>query len=224
VSSLTFEENTCEALFITIAALFRLGFAMPVTADPLRCDVSGYKPVSGITATTTATDLTVLWDGDRGQQVRLRLAILDGTPTIQELAIRRATGAWAPLVVNVVPDFRVVSGLRRISNQQLRRCGTRRRTHAGNRGQVPLGAVLGRAARPERAVGAAAAIRRRQKACANSPGLPRKPEEITRASASYKAVGCTVKSDGLRLDASFPGVQLGVFSGTLRFSMFKGTT
>ena len=32
-----------------------------------------------------------------------------------------------------------------------------------------------------------------------------------------------MKTNGARLEVSFPGVQLGVFTGTLQFSIFKGT-
>jgi hypothetical protein len=212
-----------KLLFIKLACALLIALATPAVADPLRCDLSGYKPIAGITATTTPNDLTVLWDGDRGQQVRLRLVIVDGTPTIQELAIHRATGAWAPLLVNVVPDFRVVSGLRRISNQQLaplRGLGVELTPAVVDKyrwepfwdAPLDLSTPSGRGGNPPPAEGVA-----------NSPGLPRKPEEITRASAVYRAVGCAVKSEGVRIDVSFPGVQLGVFSGTLRFSMFKGT-
>src|SRR4029077_6055809 len=34
---------------------------------------------------------------------------------------------------------------------------------------------------------------------------------------------CDVKSNGARLEISFPGVQLGVFSGTLQYSIFRGS-
>ena len=34
---------------------------------------------------------------------------------------------------------------------------------------------------------------------------------------------CTVKTNGARARVSFPGVQLGVFSGTLQYTIFKGT-
>ena len=34
----------------------------------------------------------VAWDGDAGQQLRLRLAIAAGVPTIRELAVRRGHG------------------------------------------------------------------------------------------------------------------------------------
>ena len=54
-------------------------------------------------------------------------------------------------------------------------------------------------------------------------GLPRKPEEIKKASAVYHVTGCGVKTNGARLEISFPGVQLGVFNGRLQYSVFKGS-
>ena len=58
---------------------------------------------------------------------------------------------------------------------------------------------------------------------AEESGLPRKPEEIKRATATYRADGCTVTTNGARLEVAFPGVQLGVFSGRLQFTVYKGT-
>src|SRR5204863_2588282 len=55
------------------------------------------------------------------------------------------------------------------------------------------------------------------------PGLPRKPEEVKRATASYKARGCEVKTNGARLEISFPGVELGIFAGRLQYDVFKGS-
>src|SRR4030095_2240175 len=41
-------------------------------------------------------------------------------PIVRELAVRKKAGQWATLVTNVTPEFRVVSGMRRITQQQLR--------------------------------------------------------------------------------------------------------
>src|SRR4030095_488936 len=41
-------------------------------------------------------------------------------PTVRELAVRKKAGQWPPLVTNVTREFRVVSGMRRITQQQLR--------------------------------------------------------------------------------------------------------
>ena len=43
---------------------------------------------------STGDALAVTWDGDRNQELRLRFVIDDGTPTIQELAVRKKGGAW----------------------------------------------------------------------------------------------------------------------------------
>ena len=53
--------------------------------------------------------------------------------------------------------------------------------------------------------------------------LPRKPEEIQRAWATFQITGCQVKTDGARLEVTFPGVTLGVFSGDLRYTVYRGT-
>ena len=60
------------------------------------------------------------WDGERDQELRLRFGLVAGAPTIQELAVRRSGGAWGVARRRTsTPDFRVVSGLRRMSNQQI---------------------------------------------------------------------------------------------------------
>ncbi|MEK7752983.1 MAG: hypothetical protein AAB654_13760, partial [Acidobacteriota bacterium] len=56
-----------------------------------------------------------------------------------------------------------------------------------------------------------------------NPGLPRSPDEIRRASATYNAASCQVKSDGARMEVSFPGLAMGIFSGKLMFTVYKGT-
>ena len=53
--------------------------------------------------------------------------------------------------------------------------------------------------------------------------LPRKPEEIRRAWAAYQASACQVKTDGARLEVTFPGLDMGIFSGDLRFTVYRGT-
>ena len=53
--------------------------------------------------------------------------------------------------------------------------------------------------------------------------LPRKPEEIRRAWAKYNASGCQVKTDGARLEITFPGVEAGIFSGSLQYTVYRGT-
>jgi hypothetical protein len=49
------------------------------------------------------------------------------------------------------------------------------------------------------------------------------PEEVRRAAASYKADRMEVRTDGARLEVSFPGLSMGVFSGGIRFTVYRGT-
>ena len=44
------------------------------------------------------------------------------------------------------------------------------------------------------------------------PPLPRKPEEIRRADATFNTTGCSVKTDGARLEVTFPGLSMGIFA------------
>ena len=208
---------------VTCASLMVLLGCSTLYADPLTCNMSGYKPASGLSATAANNALTVIWDGDHNQAVRLRFGLAGGAPTIQELAVRKGSGQWAILAVDVTPDFRVVTGLRRMSNQQmapLRGLGVELTPEIVDKyrwdpfwdAPLDLSPPGGRAGNPPPAEGVA-----------NQPGLPRKPEEIRRAQAAYHVTGCEVKTDGARLEISFPGVQLGVFSGRLQYSVFKGS-
>jgi hypothetical protein len=54
-------------------------------------------------------------------------------------------------------------------------------------------------------------------------GLPRKPEEIRRANASFNSTSCSVNTDGARLEVTFPGLSMGIFAGSLRFTAYRGT-
>src|SRR5262245_65003698 len=158
-------------------------FAAASWADPLTCDLSAYKAATDLSASLASNALTVAWSGDRGQDLRMRFGLAAGTPTIEELAVRKRGGAWSVLAANVTPDFRVVSGLRRMSNQQmapLRGLGVELTAEVVDRyrwdpfwdAPLDLAAPSGRGGNPPPAGGVA-----------NQPGLPRRPDEIVRASA-----------------------------------------
>jgi hypothetical protein len=207
----------------------RLGMLVLLLAGPTpdadlpTCNLASYRPVPGLTAAVVDHALTVTWDGDRDQQLRLRLGVVSGTPTIQELAVRHKSGRWGTLALNVTPDFRVMSGLRRMSNQQMAPLrglgvdltpaivGTYRWDPFWD-APFDLSAPSGRGGNPPPAEGVA-----------DQPGLPRQPGEIRRAEAVYHAASCDVRSNGARIEIEFPGVQLGVFAGSLRYSIFKGS-
>ena len=83
------------------------------------CDLSAYKAAPGLTAAKDGNSLVLTWSGDVNQEVRLRLTVVSGTPTVEELAVRHAPSAWSVLAKNATPDYQVTTGLRRMSNQQL---------------------------------------------------------------------------------------------------------
>src|SRR5947208_16741950 len=88
-------------------------FLMAISAygQTLTCDLTGYKPMPGLSASAAKNSLTVIWDGDRGEELRLRFGTSAGSPVIQELAVRKRGAPWGILAANAAPDFRVVSGL-----------------------------------------------------------------------------------------------------------------
>jgi hypothetical protein len=193
-------------------------------ADPLTCDLTQYKSQSGLTAVVSDNTLTVSWDGERNHDARIRFALENGTPTIRELAIRSRAGQWLTLASNVTAEYRVVSGLRRATDQQLRPLKDlgvaitpaildqiRWEAFWDAPLNVPGDDVAHGGATPP-----AAGI-------ANQPGLPRKPEEITRAVAAYQVRSCEVRTNGGRIEVSFPGVRLGVFDGRLEYTVYKGS-
>jgi hypothetical protein len=188
------------------------------------CSMSGYKAVPGLTAVPEPDGVGLTWDGDPNQHVRLRLAITDGTPAIRELAIRRTGAAWVTVAGNATPDFRVASGLRRITNQQLDPL-------AGLGVEItpaivekykweafwdaPLNIPGGQAEHNDTSPP--------QRGVLTQPGLPRSPDEVRRAAAVYQVKGCEVVTNGARVEVGFPGVQLGVFTGRLQYTVYKGT-
>jgi hypothetical protein len=239
---------------LAIALIF---VASAASADPLNCSVTGYRPMQGLTAAVEDDALAVTWEGDHLAQLRLRFGIDRGTPTIRELAIRRKGGQWSTVATNVTPEFRVVSGVRRVTAQQLRpdslaALGVKVTPeileawdHQDKRGddwvkEAVRGGTLTREmiesikweafwdaplyieGSGKRPPSHATSIPPMD-GIFNQPGLPRKPAEITRATASYEAHGCEVKSNGARLEISFPGVKAGIFAGRLQYDVFKGS-
>jgi len=199
-------------------------------ASPASCNLSSYKAQTGLTVAADGAALVVTWNGEGDNEVRLRMSINGGTPTIEEVALRSGSGAWSAVASNLSPDYTVTTGLRRISNQQLqplRALGVpftekeiskyrwdpfwdapldllppARNAQGGFGGNPPPAAGL-----PD----------------ANQPGLPRKPEEIQRSAAVFSAKDCAVTSEGGRLTVTYPGVKLGVFDGSLQYTVYKGT-
>jgi hypothetical protein len=184
-------------------------------ADPLTCHMSQYRASAGLAATVEQDTLAVTWTGERETQLRLRLAIDAGTPVLRELAVRSKSGLWQTLSRDLTPEFHVTSGVRRVTEQQLqplRELGVKITPEVIEREKwyafwdAPLnvpGVEEGKSPR--------------------SPNLPRRPEEIRRAAATYHVTGCEVKTNGARIEITFPGLSMGIFSGQLQYTVYRGT-
>ncbi len=216
-----------------------------LSAEALTCSLSQYKPAQGLTAAVEQDTLVVSWTGQNGADVRARYGIDGGRPVVRELAVKKAGGQWTVLGRNLTPEYHVVSGVRRMANDQanpLRAAGielteevinknrwyafwdaplvmpgsqelqdeaawqrSRQGGNAGGRGgrgsQDPQGVL-----QPNRTV-----------------GPQRTPSEIRRADASFHTTSCSVKTEGASLVVTFPGLAMGIFSGDLQFTVYKGT-
>jgi hypothetical protein len=230
---------------------------MRVHADPLNCRLAGYTPSPGLTAKVASDTLAVSWNGDNGDELRIRFGIDRGSPAIRELAIRTKGGQWRTIATNVTPEFRVVSGLRRVTAQQLRpeslaTLGVKITpeiidawNHQEERGDewVKLAERSGQLTQEtidrikweafwdaplyvedsaERPPSHGTSIPPMY-GLLNQPGLPRRAEEITRATAAFHVRGCEVSTKGVRLEIKFPGVEAGIFAGYLQYDIFKGS-
>lgn len=173
------------------------------------CSLQGLKPIQGISVTAD-NGVEILWPGENGQRLRVRLGLRDGRPVIGKIAAQKQGGAWVELGENLTPDFQVTTGKRRISITELtilRELGldtpeNEERYKWNVFWDAPL-VVPGHShlTVPAREAG-----------------------EIQRAQVSYAASSCSVKSEGSRVTVAFDGLRLGLFSGTLEFTVYKGSS
>jgi hypothetical protein len=49
------------------------------------------------------------------------------------------------------------------------------------------------------------------------------PEEVEKWSATYHATACRVRTNGDRVEVSFPDVSIGIFSGSLQYTTYRGS-
>jgi len=214
------------ALSIAVVSTMMVG-ARAAGGTGALCNLTAYKAAPGLTAAQDGGSLALTWEGDKGDELRLRLTINGGTPTIQDLSIRKKGGSFATVAANLTPEFRVVSGYRRLDQEAYPALKeafggevTQERLDKYKWGafwdaplRVPGDEIAhGNSTPPPNGIPGT-----------NQPGLPRKASEIRRATASYQANGCDVKSNGGRIEVSFPGVSMGIFAGSLQYTVFKGT-
>lgn len=199
-------------------------------ADPINPDLSAYKVQAGLTAKVEGETLLVTWEGEDETELQLKFAINEGVPSISELMIRPSGGAWRLLAANVTPEFRVVSGVRRITQQQtepLEELGVE--LSAEKLEEIKWDAFwdaplyIEDEPPPTHKSSIPAAEPFANHPGLDGPGMPRKADEVVRATASYQAESCEVRTNGARLEIIFPGVRAGIFSGHLRYDIYKGS-
>jgi hypothetical protein len=238
---------TALALSSTMAVPWR---APALRAESLNCNVSQYKAAQGLTAAVEQDSLLVSWSGQNGADLRARYAIDGGQPIVRELSVRKAGGQWATLGRNLTAEYHVVSGVRRMADDQanpLKAAGIELTEEVINKNrwyafwdaplvmpgsqemkdeaawqrsqQPPEGRGGGRGGRGGEAQG-----QPRDPLVPNRTlGAPRTPSEIRRADSSFRTTSCSVKTDGASLVVTFPGLSMGIFSGDLQFTVYKGT-
>ncbi len=191
--------------------LLALMYSGLAAGQNLHCDLSSYKPLQGLTAELRGEELIIAWNGDGDQQLRASFTVRDDRPLIHEIAARRNPNGWAILGRDLLPEFQVTSGKRRMSEQQLAPLRALK---------IPLTPELLEHEKWNAFWDAPLQV---PGAPGTNSDLPRKPEEIRRAWATYHVTGCEVKTDGARIEITFPGLELGIFSGQLRYTIYRGT-
>jgi len=225
-----------------------VSFVPAVYADSMNCNLAQYKATQGLTAAVEQDALVVSWTGQGGADLRARYAIESGQPVIRELAVKKSGGSWTAVGRNLTPEYHVVTGVRRMADDQanpLRAAGIELTQDVINKHRwyafwdAPLVMPGSQEMQDE-----AAWRRSQQQAAGNNAGgrggrgqaqntdplipnrtlgTPRTPSEIRRADSSFHTTSCNVKTDGASLIVTFPGLSLGIFSGDLQFTVYKGT-
>src|SRR5262245_48109340 len=219
-------------------------------ADSLNCNLSQYKAAQGLTAAVEQDALVVSWNGQNGADLRARYAIDARQPIVPDLSLRKSGGSWTTPGKNLTPEYHVVSGIRRMADDQanpLRQQGVELTQEVINKHRwyafwdAPLvmpgsqemkdEAAWRRSQQNANAEGGGRGGRGgRGQAQAPDPripnrtlGTPRTPSEIRRADSSFRSSSCSVKTDGASLVVTFPGLSMGIFSGDLQFTTYRGT-
>jgi hypothetical protein len=190
-------------------SLFLLFSLLPCAAQA-QCDMHNYHPVDHMVAAADNTGVTLNWRGEAGADLRAHFVIKDGKPTVAELAIREQAADWLVLAENAVPDFQVTTGKRRISTAQLK---ILQQSHKDSPDNIE-------ARKWDAFWDAPLSIPGRGN---ESAGLPRDPTEVRHDSVAYNTGRCQAISNGNRLAVRFDGLKLGLFSGDVMFTVYKGS-
>jgi hypothetical protein len=190
-----------------ICALF--AFAGVGTAQSLNCNLQDYKSIDGVKAVASADSVELTWDGESGAQLKAAFTLRDGQPMVKELAARKGNGEWIALGKDLIPQFEVTTGRRRIDSVELNNLKHYNLDTPENEEMYKWFVFWD----------APLAIPGTQRLA----GPPRQVSEIARAAVSYKSDSCRVATIGDRVSIRFNGLTLGMFSGDLQFTVYKGS-
>ncbi|MGD1074405.1 MAG: hypothetical protein ABSB15_30230 [Bryobacteraceae bacterium] len=179
----------------------------------LNCNLQGYKSADGLKAEVRAGAMDFAWRGENGQELRAAFAVRDGQPQVQELAARKNGGPWVVLGNALQPEFHVTSGKRRLSMAQatqfkLLHIEVTPQLYDKEKWMTFWDAPLVVPGVPGRG---------------DSFPLPRDPSEVRRAAATFHSDSCRVNTEGARLAITFSGLEMGIFSGELQYTVYRGS-
>ena len=181
------------------------------SAQPPQCSTAGLKQVDGIKVQAGREDTLLEWPGEKGQELRARFAVQNGQPRIAELAARKAGGNWIVLATNLIPDFHVTTGKRRISETEKSILVHMHQDTPENEDRYKWNVFWD------------APLEVPGTEDHHLVGGPRSESEIQHADAAYNSNECRLESDGNQVSVVFNGLTLGLFSGDLKFTIYKGS-
>jgi hypothetical protein len=198
--------NSAAVIVLLIA-----GSLTVATAQAKPCDMAGYTNIDGLSAIAISDGVQTTWQGEDGNTLRADFSIRNNEPVVTQLAVRKHGGNWITLANNVTPEFQVTTGKRRISTAQMNYL---KRAHLDTSEEIERrkwftfwDAPLAVPGNPRW-----------------NAFLPRKAGEIRRGTSTYRTTSCHVSSKGTHLSVSFNGLTLGIFSGGIKFTIYKGSS
>lgn len=184
-------------------------FSVGAAAQTFNCNLQDYKSVDGVKAEMARNSVELTWLGEAGQQLRAQFTLQNGQPVVQELAARKSGAHWIVLGKDLIPQFEVTTGRRRISSTEM---DILKRQHKDTPEEIEKYKWFVFWDAPLSVPGTTHLV---------GPG--RTADEIARAAVSYKSNACKVTTDGDRVSVKFNGLTLGLFSGDLQFTVYKGS-
>ena len=79
------------------------GAAMAASAQTY--SMADYNPQPGLQAQIADKILTLTWDGEKNDELRMRLGVDRGMPFVREIAVRQRGGVWNTLAANLTAEL-----------------------------------------------------------------------------------------------------------------------